>query len=86
MIAEKKKQKFLSEMAKILDKVLETEFKERMGFCLLVFPFEKHSPDGLGEIADYVSNAKRKHMIDFLRETTERLENREDIGTTIGTA
>jgi len=86
MLKERKKQRFLHEIAKVLDKVLENEFRERMGFCLLVFPFEKQSPDGDLEIADYVSNAKRESMIKFLKETAERFENREDIPNTIGTA
>lgn len=45
------------------------------GFALIVFRF--HEPG----ISNYISNAERASMITALRETADRLENREDFDT-----
>ncbi len=45
------------------------------GFAIVVFPF--HRPG----ISNYVSNAQRQDMITALRETADRLEQRQDFRT-----
>jgi hypothetical protein len=45
----------------------------RSGFVLIVFPFNRPG------ISNYISNAERSSMIKALKETTGRLEQREDI-------
>jgi hypothetical protein len=72
-------------LAGALDDILAEKVGERIGFCLLVFPFGE-KPEGADAGADYVANARRSNMIKFLKETADRLENREDIGPTQGTA
>ena len=63
---------FMSSLAEALDQLLTDHFG-RLGFALFVFEFNR---PGVG---NYVSNAERKDMISMLRETADRLENKEDI-------
>ena len=62
----------LKHIAGAIEHTIEHEFG-RMGFALLVFEFNKPG------ISNYVSNARREDMIKSLRETADRLENRQDI-------
>jgi hypothetical protein len=72
MQAEQKTERLLTTMAKAIDKTLCKELG-RVGFVLLVFDFNQPG------VANYVSNANRADMIKALRETADRLENKEDI-------
>lgn len=68
-------------LATAIDEILETESGRHMGFALLVFDFD--NPLGIG---DYISNAKREQMIKVLKEMAMRLELKQDIPPTIGSA
>lgn len=46
-----------------------------LGFCLLVFEFEKPG------VSNYIANAQRQDMIKALKETIKRLESKEDFKT-----
>jgi hypothetical protein len=65
-----------------IEDALSLIYGQRMGFALLVFTFGE--PEGGG--ADYISNAVREDMIQHLRDTANRLEAREDIPRTEGSA
>lgn len=70
---------FLKELAQFIDRVLTENFgREKVGFCLLTFNFNKPG------VANYTSNATRESMIASLRETACRLENNEDFPPTFG--
>ena len=77
-----KKNHFYDEIAHVLETVLSEKCQQRVGFCLLIFPFGE-VPDAGG---DYVSNAQRPDMIKVLRETANRLEQNETIGKVAGEA
>ena len=62
----------LNILAETIDTFLQSCFKKKLGFCLIVFPFH------LGGIANYVSNAEREDMINALEETVLRLKNNQD--------
>ena len=64
---------FLSTLAETLDEVLEEYLGKRMGFAVLIFEF------GAPGVANYISNAERKDMIEALKETVERFEKGETI-------
>lgn len=70
---------FLNAMAKSLEQILPEYYGQRMGFALVVFPFEASH-------GDYVSNCERKEMIEVLRETAKRIESNEIIPAPIGKA
>lgn len=70
-------EKLMGDLATMTEAVLGVEYKEKMGFFLLVFPFGKE------QIANYVSNASREDMIKTMRETADRLEKKEDMPPTI---
>ena len=72
---------FMEVTAEAIERLLEKEFEEHMGFMLLVFPFG--GPDG---VAHYVSNANREDMIKVLREKADVLEKGADIPRTVGEA
>jgi hypothetical protein len=55
-------------------RLIKNEFPD-LGFCLLVFTFEK---PGIG---NYVSNANRQDMVTSLRETADRLERGQEFPT-----
>lgn len=46
------------------------------GATLLVYPF-----NGQSGIANYISDAEREDMINYLRETADRLEGKKDFPT-----
>ena len=71
----------IAKLGKVLDEVLEDMYGYRIGFALFTFPF-----DGDGEVGDYISNGQRENMIKFMREIATRLESREYIPPTQGTA
>jgi len=81
---------FMDTMAATVDHAVQEVFHTRLGFVVLLFPFgetDRKMDNVAGEKgANYVSNAKKDDMIKFLRETADRLENRETIGKPIGTA
>ena len=60
----------MQSLARIIDKEVSGN-----GFALLVFPF------GNEKMSNYVSNAQREDMIKALRETADRLENKQDFMT-----
>jgi hypothetical protein len=62
----------LKDLAGDINRKIENKLGQ-MGFALLVFEFGK---PGIG---NYISNAQRETMIETLRETADRLENRQDI-------
>jgi len=61
-------------MQKMADSVLKFLPKD-FGCTILVFPYERP------EIANYISTANRQDMIKHLRDTADRLEQREDFET-----
>jgi len=71
---------------KVLGQTLEEELMgmcdKRVGFALLVFPFNDVPEAG----GDYISNAQRSDMIKVLRNTADRLEQKQDIGMPKGEA
>lgn len=71
-------ERFMSGLASAMNETLEETFGQKCGFALLLFDFYK---PGIG---NYVSNADRTTMVKALRETADRIENREDIPPTIG--
>jgi len=75
-----KTEKVMKHLAKMIDKTVEFESGEKMGFVLIIFPF--HKP-GMG---NYISNAKREGTIASLRELADRLEKRETIPPAEGEA
>lgn len=79
----RKTESFYDSLASVLEEVLTEKAGKRVGFCLLVFPFDG---DTGGKGADYITNGKREDMIKFLRETATRLENKEDFPRVVGEA
>lgn len=68
-----KNEQFTADVMQSTAKGLKEIFSPfNMGFALVVFPF------GSPGIGNYVSSAKRKDMIEALRETANRLEKKED--------
>jgi len=61
-----------------IEDILQDVSLEKMGFCLIVFEFNKPG------ISNYISNAQRLNMIEALKETVDRLEKNQDIPATIG--
>jgi len=82
---------FLDNMARAIDQMTQDVFHTRLGFVLLMFPFGEtdktnlHKKEG-EEGGNYVSNADRGDIVRFLRETADRLEQKQEIGRTIGRA
>jgi len=74
----------LADIARALDEIMPQVYGKRMGFALLVFPFNSEPDKGVA--ADYVSNAKRVDMIRALREAADRFESNEIIGVPQGSA
>lgn len=68
----------LTNIAIQIEKSILEIYKQKMGFCLVVFEFNKAG------VADYISNANREDMIKFLREKADILEAGLDIPKTIG--
>lgn len=71
-----RRQKQIENDLKLIAAGVNDEIKERfgkMGFALIVFDF------GRPGISNYISNAQRSDMIAALRETADRLEQRQDI-------
>jgi hypothetical protein len=57
----------LRAMAMALEEILEEKTGEKMGFCLLVFPFGED-----GRVSNYVSNANRDDMLKALQEFIDK--------------
>lgn len=70
---------FLQIFAQAADKAFTEAYGMRMGFAIIVFPFN-------ASVADYVSNAERENMVQALRETADRIEKKEYIPPAQGTA
>lgn len=79
-MANKKQEYDLRRMARNVEKQAKKSYGEHMGFVLLVFPFGENP----NSVADYISNVERTSMINTLKETISRLENREDIPASNG--
>jgi len=76
---EKENERIIKVLDEIINEILDELFpKQNLGFTLLLFEFCNPG------IANYISTAKRSDMIKHLRETANRLENKEDIPPTIG--
>jgi hypothetical protein len=71
-------EKEMRKLAELIEMALISIHKERLGFALIVFEFGKPG------VSNYVSNAERDTMIEGLKETIERLKNKEDIPAIIG--
>lgn len=70
---QKKNEQFTADVMQSTAKGLKEIFSPfNMGFALVVFPY------GSPGIGNYVSSAKRKDMIEALRETAKRLEKNKD--------
>jgi len=68
-------------LAKAIEQSLTNIYGKRVGFALFMFEF------GSKTAGDYVSNAKREDMIEFMRDLANRLESRDGIiDKTIGEA
>jgi hypothetical protein len=82
--------KFMDVIAKTIDDAVQDVFNTKLGFALLLFPFEETDREMekvAGEKgANYVSNANQEDMIKFLRETADRLEGKQIVGKPIGSA
>lgn len=76
----KQTEMLLEEMAYAIDKSLEDFAGCKIGFALLVFEFDE---SGIG---NYISNAERESMIKVLRETANKIESKQSIPATIGSA
>jgi hypothetical protein len=77
------KTEMLDMLAAALENILSEIYGEqKMGFALFMFKFGGTE----GEVGDYVSNADRKDMIEFMRNLADRLEAGEGIGRPIGRA
>lgn len=66
-------EKDLHDLAETLDIAFEKRWGKRIGFALILFEFNEPGA------ATYLSNAYRADMIEALKETVKRLENKEDI-------
>jgi hypothetical protein len=81
---------FMQFLAENIDQSVQDIFNTRLGFVVLIFPFGETDRDvekQEGEQgANYVSNAEMEDVIKALRETADRLEAKETIGTPIGSA
>ena len=77
----KKKLEFLRSLGAAIDDLLAEEAGEKLGYCLIVFPFGQEITPG-----DYVSNAMRSDMVKALRLSADSLEVGQDIPVTIGSA
>ena len=62
----------MKQMAEKVSAILPKDF----GFVILVFPFGENAGT-----ANYISNANREDMIKTLRETSDRLEYKQDFET-----
>lgn len=67
-----KMKKYLTDLARIIERNLELIYGQEMGFAIICFEFGKPG------IADYISNAKREDMIKALKETLFRWEHNQD--------
>lgn len=74
--------KGLEVLARSIERSLIDLCDKRIGFALLVFPFNDVPEAG----GDYVSNAQRPDMIKVLRNTADRLEQNQVIGKPLGEA
>lgn len=81
---EKKTAEIMLGLAHGIDTALEAMFVDQMGFVLLVFPFNG-AQDGNGFQSNYISNADRENIADYLRNAADRLDKGADF-TTIGNA
>lgn len=61
-------------MQKMAEKV-KAMLPSDWGFTILVYPFCNPG------VSNYISNARREDMVNMLRETADRLENKEDFET-----
>lgn len=61
----------MQQMADKVKSMLPNDF----GFTILVFPFNEPG------VSNYISNANREDMIKALRETADRLEQKQDFKT-----
>ena len=75
-----KQQKDLKQLAKFIDLTLEEISGERMGYFLCLTSF---NDDG---VAGFISNINKKHAIEMMEETLERLKADESIYETKGNA
>jgi len=57
-------------IADSINKFLKMFFGEKIGFCLLIFEFNKSN-----SVCRHVSNSDRKYMIDAFRKSADDLEN-----------
>nr|WP_321357201.1 hypothetical protein [uncultured Draconibacterium sp.] len=63
--------KAMQQMGERVKALLPSDF----GYAILVFPFNNPG------VSNYISNARREDMVKMLRETADRLDNREDFKT-----
>jgi hypothetical protein len=64
----------MNELASFIDQYFnESQHTKKVGFCLMVFPFE-----GFTGRANYISNAQREDVITLLKEQVKRFEGMAD--------
>ena len=61
-------EKFMRSIAEGMNQLIHKHFNEKVGFAVLLFPFNKPG------LSNYVSNAERSDMIKTLREAADRIE------------
>jgi hypothetical protein len=71
---EKAYEQKMNELAMFIDKYFNDDFNDKkIGFCLMVFPFE-----GFNGRANYISNAQRSDIVTLLKEQIKRFEGMAD--------
>jgi hypothetical protein len=63
----------LAAAMKAAARAVERELPPATGFIILAFPF------GAGGVAQYIANCDRSTRVRMLRETADRLEQKEDV-------
>lgn len=76
----------LRALAKLNEDMLRDIYGVKMGFFLVVSPINRDMIKQPSAIADYIGNCRREDGIEWMKETIERFEKREDIPETRGNA
>ncbi len=72
--------RFFDALASGLEAGLAYGYGQRMGFALIIFPFNQPG------YAGYVSNGQRQDVIKALRKAADKLEAGQEIGPVVGEA
>lgn len=72
-MANLKQEEGLRVIAQATEQLLEQLYGQKMGFCLVVCPFNQER-----SISDYIGNIERNDIIDLMRTTAKRLRKNQD--------